>query len=76
MRLARVAPGPSPPTLEHVAVVLNTTRGTRTIESQYLYIVGQRWLKVRATEPDDSAAASPVAGFARAIAGRVARTTR
>jgi hypothetical protein len=73
VRLSRVQAGPNPPAHEYVGVILEVARGRRTIESQYLYIVGGRFLKVRATEPDDSSTASPVPGFAREMASRLTR---
>jgi hypothetical protein len=76
VRLSRVEAGPNPPALEYAGVVLEAARGKRTIESQYLYIVGGRWLKVRATEPDDSSASSPVPAFARTMANRLAGMNR
>lgn len=75
VRLAQVQPGPNPPALEHLGIVLNVARGKRTIETQYLYVIGGRFLKIRVTEPDDSAA-SPVQAFARTLAKRIAAASQ
>lgn len=75
VRVAKVDVGPKPPGHEYVAVVSNTSRGTQTVEIQYLYLIGGRWLKVRVTEPEDGATASGAPQFARTLAQRVARMT-
>lgn len=75
VRMSKLEQGPKPPEHEHIAVVTNTSRGKQTVEMQYLYLVGGRWLKVRVTEPDDGATSSSAPLFARSLARRVARMT-
>ena len=75
VRMSKVGAGPKPPDHEYVAIVTNTSRGRQTVELQYLYLVGGRWLKIRVTEPEDGATASSAPHFARSLASRVARMT-
>ena len=75
VKSSKVGDGPAPPRREYVGIVVNTIKGKRSTELQYLYLVKNRWLKVRASEAEGGNATSTVPRFARALASRVARMT-
>ena len=75
VKTSRVGDGPAPPHREYVGVVVSTIKGKRSTELQYLYLVKNRWLKVRASEPGGGDASASVTRFSRALASRVARMT-
>jgi hypothetical protein len=64
------------PVAEYVSVAQtwSARRGTM-LESEYVYVVDGRFLKVRGSEKDASEAASEVAQFARQLLRAIARTT-
>lgn len=57
--------------LEHATVVSTRRHGTSTMEFQYLYLVGGRFLKVRGTFPGEQWQTSDFLAFARELARRV-----
>lgn len=75
VKSSKVGDGPAPPRHEYVGVVVNTIKGKRSVELQYLYLVQNRWLKIRASEAEGGSASATVPRFARALANRVARMT-
>lgn len=69
VRLSMLNPArPDFPVAEYVGVVQTwSARRGVMIESEYVYVVGGRFLKIRGSEPDASEGTSLVAQFARAL---------
>jgi hypothetical protein len=61
---------------EHATAVAVRSRGRVGVELQYLYVVGGKFLKVRASLPEDGWQSSDVPRFAREVARQLLQSSR